>query len=236
MVASGGAMILRDLGDRARAEGARAIRGVVEGVRGRFARRPENGLYVVQGADEHRTGEAVWWSRTEPEADTDAIPAETPGTAATELSGDAEVAKSLERVAETIDRLAAQLDAHHTERAEHLDAIEFLLREMLLGNSASTRPVVLGGVVDPDAVDGLTADITLVADGFPLEVDTPVEVRSRFHDRWICGFAVAEAIDGARGPRRYRLTRRSDGIPLPLLFDAHDVRAASLYERQPAAD
>jgi hypothetical protein len=236
MVASGGAMILRDLGERARAEGARAIRGVVEGVRGRFARRPDNGLYVVQGADEHPAGEAVWWSRTDPEADTDAIAVEEPGAVASELAGDAEVAKSLERVAETIDRLAAQLDAHHTERAEHLDAIEFLLREMLLGNTASTRPVVLGGVVDPVAVDDLTPDITLVADGFPLEVDTPVEVRSRFHDRWICGFAVAEAIDGGVGPCRYRLTRRSDGIPLPLLFDAGDVRAAGVSQRQSVAD
>ncbi len=150
---------------------------------------------------------------------------------------DAGVAKSLERVAETIDRLAAQLDTQHTERTDHLDAIQFLLREMMLGGTATARPVVLGGRVDPDAVDDPTPDITLVAEGFPLEVDTPVEVRSRFHDRWICGFAVAEAIGGGSGSCRYRLTRRSDGIPLPILFDAHDVRAATpVYERQPATD
>jgi hypothetical protein len=230
-------MILRDLGGRARAEGVRAIRGIVDGVRGRFASRPENGLYVVRGADEHRSDEAVWWSCTDPDADTAIALAEEPDATTADVRGDdAEVAKSLERIAETIDRLAAQLDAHHTERAEHLDAFEFLLREMVLGNSAGARGVVLGGVVDADGVDGLTPDVTLVADGFPLEVDTPVEVRSRFHDRWICGFAVAEAIDGDRGPCRYRLTRRSDGIPLPILFDARDVRAVTIHERQPAAD
>jgi hypothetical protein len=229
-------MIFRDLSDRARAEGARAIRGVVDGVRGRFAARPGNELYVVRGVDEHRAGEAVWWSRTDPDADPDTTPvAREPDARTSALTDDADVAKSLERIAETIDRLAAQLDAHHTERAEHLDAIEFLLREMVLGGTASARPVVFGGVVERDAGEDLTTDITLVADGFPLEVDTAVEVRSRFHDRWICGFAVAEAIDGD-GPCRYRLTRRSDGIPLPILFDARDVRAVTLYERQPAAD
>jgi hypothetical protein len=229
-------MIFRDLGGRARDEGVRAIRGVVDGVRRRFASRPENELYVVRGADEHRRGEAVWWSRTDPRADGDAIAraADWGATAAPRVGDDTEVAKSLERVAETIDRLAAQLDAHHTERAEHLDAIEFFLREMLLGNTANARPVVLGGIVDP--IESLTPEITLVAEGFPLDVDTPVEVRSRFHDRWICGFAVAEAIDGGPGPCRYRLTRRSDGIPLPILFDARDVRAVSVYQREPAAE
>jgi hypothetical protein len=222
-------MILQDLGDRARAEGARAIRVVVEGVRGRFATRPDTDLYVVHGAAEHRADEAVWWSRTDPAAD-------STNARAVLTDDDAEVTKSLDRIAETIERLAAQLDAYHTERAEHLDAIEFLLREMVLGGTSSARPVVLGGVVDPDAPDDLTPDITLVADGLLLEVETPVEVRSRFHDRWICGFAVAEAVDRGPGPCRYRLTRRSDGIPLPLLFDARDGRAAAVPDRLPASD
>jgi len=114
-----------------------------------------------------------------------------------------------------------------------LEPTEFRLRPVVKQVLENQQLTLLSQRV---RLDVKVADITLVADGFPLEVDTPVEVRSRFHDRWICGFAVAEAIDGGRGPRRYRLTRRSDGIPLPLLFDAHDVRAASLYERQPAAD
>jgi hypothetical protein len=232
-------MNFRDLGSRARDEGVRAIRTVADGVRGRFVRRPERELYVVRGASEHRADEAAWWSPASPDADPDdaAAVAHDSDTFATAIDdGDAEIAKSLERIAETIDRLAAQLDAHHTERVEHLDAIEFLLRELLLGGTATARSVVLGGVVDAQPIAAAPADITFVADAFPLEVDTPVEVRSRFHDRWICGFAVAEAIDTGTGPCRYRLTRRSDGIPLPILFDARDVRAATVYERQPAID
>jgi hypothetical protein len=59
-------------------------------------------------------------------------------------------------------------------------------------------------------------------------------VRSRFHDRWIGGFTIAETVN-TPGRRRYRLTRRSDGIPLPILFDACDVRAAEdAFSRQHA--
>ena len=224
-------MILRDLADCARSEGIRAARGVVDGLRdllsnGSFSNGSTSELYVVRGAAEPRRDEAVWWSHTAPDVD-EATPATT------EIEN-AELASSLDRITETIDRLAAQLDAHHVERAQQLDAIEFLLREVVLGG-ASNRTVVLGGVVDPQVVEA-DREITLVSDGVLLEVDTTVEVRSRFHDRWICGFAVAEVIDGRPGAGRYRLTRRSDGIPLPLLFDACDVRAASVFERQPAAD
>jgi len=223
-------MILRDLADRARSEGMRAVRGVVDGVRdllsnGSFSNGSTSELYVVRGAAQPGPDGAVWWSR-EPGVD-GATPAPTePATA--------ELGSSLDKIAETVDRLAAQLDANHVEHARQLDAIEFLLREVVLGG-ASNRSVVLGGVVDPPALEA-DREITLVPDGALLEVDTPVEVRSRFHDRWICGFAVAEVIDGRPGTGRYRLTRRSDGIPLPLLFDACDVRAASVLERQPAAD
>jgi hypothetical protein len=226
-------MTLRGLPDRARLEGMRAIRTLVDGVRGRFSSRSASDLYLVPGGSETGRDNAVWLSRTEPDARDTAPDPDAVGTAREEP----EVAKALDRVAETIDRLAAQLDAHNDERAEQLEAIEFLLREMLLGGTTSARPVVLGGVMDPDAPRDPAVEITLVTDGFPLETDTPVEVRSRFHDRWICGFAVAEAIENGAGPCRYRLTRRSDGIPLPILFDARDVRAASsLPERQPAAD
>jgi hypothetical protein len=230
-------MMLRELSDRARTEGFRAIQGVLGGVRRPFMRQPANDLYVVRGSKDHSRNEAVWWSRADPD---DADNAREPSTRAPTFSdADAEVTKSLDRIAETIDRLAAQLDAYHTELAEHFDAIEFLLREMVLGGAASAastgRPVVLGGVVDADAMERATPEITIMSEAFPLEVDTPVEVRSRFHDRWICGFAVAEAIDSGAGRCRYRLTRRSDGIPLPILFEACDVRAAeSALERQPA--
>src|SRR4029078_8795517 len=93
----------------------------------------------------------------------------------------------------------------------------FLLREMLLGNSASTRPVVLGGVVDPDAVDDLTADITLVADGVPLAGGHPpgrrrLPPRGRHAGRG--AVAVPRPLDmrlrGGRGGRR-----RTRTAPVP---------------------
>jgi hypothetical protein len=220
-------MILRDLTDRARVEGMRAIRALVDSARGLLPGEQSSDLYVVRGASEHGREESVWWSRSDPDADAD-HPIEGPD------ADEPDVAKSLDHLAETIDRLAAQLDASHTERAEHLDAIEFLLRELVLGGAA--RPTVLGGIADRVALDE-PLEITIVADGVPLEIDTPVEVRSRFHDRWICGFAIAEAIQHGPEPRRYRLTRRSDGIPLPILFDARDVRAvAAIPDRQPVTD
>ena len=152
------------------------------------------------------------------------------------LEGDLEVAKALDRIADSIERIAAQLDSYHLERAEHLDAIEFLLREMVIGTVPTTaaRSVSLGGVVDPAELDR-DQGITIIPDGYPLEVDTAVEVRSRFHDRWISGFSIAEAVD-TPGRCRYRLTRRSDGIPLPILFEACDVRpSANAFERQQPA-
>src|SRR5689334_15714904 len=107
-------MILRDLSDRARAEGMRAIRGFVEGVRARLPHEPSTDLYFVRGASEHHRDETVWWSRADPDAE-DARDAD--GARVAFAENDAEVTKSLDRIAETIDRLAAQLDAHHTERA-----------------------------------------------------------------------------------------------------------------------
>ena len=50
-----------------------------------------------------------------------------------------------------------------------------------------------------------------------------VEVRSRFHDRWIRGFEIREIID-VGDIRRFRLTRISDHMALPVLFDSIDIR------------
>ncbi len=143
-------------------------------------------------------------------------------------TGDIELTRALHRIGDAIDRVGAQLDSYHQERAEHLDAIEFLLREMLIGSVApsAARSVVLGGVIDGDGGDADDEEISLVPDLTALEIDQAVEVRSRFHDRWIGGFSIAEVVE-APGRQRYRLTRRSDGIPLPILFDACDIRAAS---------
>ena len=233
-------MSLQSIAVRARIEGMRALQEAVDRLR-RPLRRPLGGdLYLVRASSEHGAEESVWWSLDDPAAgtdtETDYPSAGHPDAAPTGRSDDDNLTRSLDRISATVDRLAAQLAAYHTERAEHLDAIEFLLKEVVLGGAApAPRSVVLGGVVDRDGLEPPTPDITIIAEHLPLEVDTPVEVRSRFHDRWIYGFAIAEAIENGAGPCRYRLTRRSDGIPLPILFDACDVRAAATttFERNP---
>jgi hypothetical protein len=228
---------MRRLSERARLEGMLALRKALEGVR-----RKQTSLAATNGDDLRASfayrsvDDSTWWRRAEATAD-DAQSGPEPLPAALLADINLDVAKSLDRIADSIERIGAQLDSYHSERAEHLDAIEFLLREMVIGTvqPAAGRSIVMGGVVDPDelAHDELTHDeiahddgITIVPDGFPLEPETAVEVRSRFHDRWIAGFSIAEAVDEP-GRFRYRLTRRSDGIPLPILFEACDVRAVS---------
>ena len=225
---------MRRLSERARLEGMLALRKALEGVR-----RTQTDLTAPSGADlrasyaDRANDDSAWWRRAEmtnDEAQRIAEPLPAPRLADINL----DVAKSLDRIADSIERIGAQLDSYHAERAEHLDAIEFLLREMVIGTVQPTpgRSIVMGGVVDPAELAD-DDNITILPDGFPLEPETAVEVRSRFHDRWIAGFSVAEAVDEP-GRFRYRLTRRSDGIPLPILFEACDVRAASIAaERAP---
>jgi hypothetical protein len=197
-------------------------------------RKALEGVRRGQNAARGRTDEEL------PDADRDPSPADrvrlvADDPAPVRLDPDTELMQGLDRIVDSIERISAQLDSYHQERAEHLDAIEFLLREMVIGTvpSSASRPIVLGGVID-GGLDGEDREISLVADDVALRVDAAVEVRSRFHDRWIGGFTIAEAVN-TPGRRRYRLTRRSDGIPLPILFDACDVRAAEdAFSRQHA--
>jgi hypothetical protein len=229
-------MSLQSISARARIEGMRALQQTIDRLRRPIRRPSARELYLVRAPNRHRADESVWWSLDDPDAANTAAPhAADAGAAAPTDARD--ITESLDRIAATVNELAAQLAAYHEERAAHLDAIEFLLKEVVLGGTASApRPVVVGGVIAPDAIESPTPDITIIADHLPLEVDTPVEVRSRFHDRWIYGFAIAEAIENGTGPCRYRLTRRSDGIPLPILFDACDVRAAATAFERNAVD
>jgi hypothetical protein len=55
-----------------------------------------------------------------------------------------------------------------------------------------------------------------------LAVGTPVEVRSRFDQRWARGFCIHAVDDDA-----YQLRRNSDGAVLPARFARDDVRALS---------
>jgi hypothetical protein len=220
---------MRRLSDRARLEGMLALRKALETVR-RGQPAPPALTVAPEPADE----ETKWWKQPDETQEAQrtlaALPDAPLGAKGVGL------AAALDRIADSIERIAAQLDSYHVERAQHLDAIEFLLREMLIGTVQPTgaSAVVLGGVVGPVDVDLSDEDISIIPDSTPLAADRVVEVRSRFHDRWISGFAIAEVVDEP-GRMRYRLTRRSDGIPLPILFDACDVRAATPAERAPAA-
>ena len=223
---------MRRLSDRARLEGMLALRKALEGVRrGQAAARTATDGIGHAALRERRIEDSSWSRRTEFGSDDESDVAGDPYIAPL-VAGDPELTKSLNRIADSIERVSAQLDSYHLERAEHLDAIEFLLREMVISSVpvSGSRSIVLGGVVEPGG-DREDDDIAVLPDGYPLVVDAAVEVRSRFHDRWISGFNIAEAVD-TPGRCRYRLTRRSDGIPLPILFDACDVRAASSsYDR-----
>jgi hypothetical protein len=211
---------MRRLSERARLEGMLALRKAVDGVR--------RGQSAAPAAKRDAY----------PAEDVDRVPADV---VRARPARDAEFLERLDRIADSIERIAAQLDSYREERAERLDAMEFLLREMVIGSipASTNRPTVLGGVIDADEheislVEAEEREISLVVDDVALAVDAAVEVRSRFHDRWIGGFTIAEAVN-TPGRRRYRLTRRSDGIPLPILFDACDVRAAEdAFSRQHA--
>jgi len=214
---------MRRLSDRARLEGMLALRKALDTVRRGQPKPPQ--LSVAPEPD------STWWQQPDDAIDVATLAA-LPDLPLDTTDGG--FARALDRIADSVERIAAQLDSYHVERAQHLDAIEFLLREMVIGTVQPTgaSAVVLGGVVAP--VETLPGDdISIIPDGTPLAVNSVVEVRSRFHDRWISGFAISEIVDEPNR-LRYRLTRRSDGIPLPILFDACDVRATTSAERADA--
>jgi hypothetical protein len=206
---------IRRLTERARLEGMLALRKAVDG--------------VTRRTREPVAAESTWWRPVDAPADDEIAPSLAPEAEPRSLPAAPAITltAALQGIAESIDALAAQLDAYHVERVQHLDAIEFLLRELVIGSMQPTAapPLVLGGVVEPLADD----EIVILPDGGPLVAGRAVEVRSRFHDRWISGFSIAEVVDEPTR-MRYRLTRRSDGIPLPILFDACDVRAGAALD------
>ncbi len=57
----------------------------------------------------------------------------------------------------------------------------------------------------------------------------PVEVRGKFGDRWVDGFEICEVMSTPSGPR-YKLRRQRDGVVLPELFDATNIRHVATAE------
>src|SRR5450432_955862 len=124
-------MTLRRVSDQARAEGTRALQRALDSVRGQGFQRP------VAARDRR----------------------EIAPRSAEETAAPDEWTKALNRIADTMERVSAQLDSYQQDHAEQFDAIEFLLREMVIGGSlpAVARSSVRGGVIDPDAVDDIRA-------------------------------------------------------------------------------
>ena len=129
---------IRHLSERARLEGMLALRKALDGVRRR--------------SDPSPAPEPTWWhlddTSLDSELESELVLEES--DIAIELSADdartLAMTGALERIAESVDRVAAQLDAYHTERVQHLDAIEFLLREHALETGS------FGQVADSHAV------------------------------------------------------------------------------------
>ena len=145
-----------------------------------------------------------------------------------------ELAQALTMLANAITALHSRLDADVNERQLHLSSVEWLMRELMISfpPPALHEPsTLLGGTIerepqtqfrDSDIVS-LTASDEIDLREAERAVGMLVEVRSRFHDRWIRGFEIREIID-VGDIRRFRLTRISDHMALPVLFDSIDIR------------
>jgi hypothetical protein len=200
--------MMRHVGERLRASWATLLRGELDGVRDDLT------TSFSSSFDELRRDLAI---------ERDVVDARA-------IDNTTELVSALHRVADAFETIAQTLDADRRDRRQQLDAVEFLLREMVIGLAQPTAvsPIVVGGSIDPGALPARTlgaVDIDLTES--PIPVGTPVEVRSRFHDRWVHGFAVAEYVVGAERSG-YRLRRLSEAEQLPLLFEQDDVRRATL--------
>ena len=150
---------------------------------------------------------------------------------------DLELVTALHRVATAFESIAESLESDRLDRHAHLEAVEFLMREVVLGfgHPTAVAPAVLGGTIDGNALHGDTSAVDIDLSDAPLAIGTLVEVRSRFHDHWVHGFAITEYIPGPTR-RGYSLRRHTDTEPLPLLFDASDVRRAVVVPSHPIVE
>jgi hypothetical protein len=149
----------------------------------------------------------------------------------------AALTKALERVADALDGVGQHLQLDRKDRSTQAMTVEFLLRELVvsMSNPVPDVPSILGGTIEP-ALGGDSGHEpghepeherehgTVIDDGYA--VGAAVEVRSRFQQRWVGGFLVADVVADDTG-RRYRLLRRSDRELLPVTFGDTDLRPAA---------
>lgn len=117
---------------------------------------------------------------------------------------------------DSVHRLTEALEAERAERAAVTEAL-LRLAEGLAAHQRELdeRPRAIGGSIAPT----------------PLAADGRIEVRSRFGNRWVDGFAIHEVVLGDDGGVGYRLRRVTDGFVLPAVFPEDDVRAAETRDR-----
>ncbi len=130
--------------------------------------------------------------------------------------------------------------------ASEIPAGPVTVSERVIGGSMPAGPEPVIDLVRPQPepewhLDG-PPDIHLVADEDVDPADPAdhtngssapriaVEVRGRFGDRWVDGFEICEVTTTADG-QRYRLRRRRDGVVLPELFDATNIRHVETFEQ-----
>jgi hypothetical protein len=142
-------------------------------------------------------------------------PPETPATV------DAvEVVRVLEAVTALCDRVVDYIEADRAERRLVVEALTRISQSLdRPPGTAIPAPVAPGGerVLGGSMPGGDNGTVDL------REKETRVEVRCRFGDRWVDGFEIFDVVTDAFGIR-YRLRRRIDGVVLPELFLATDIR------------
>jgi hypothetical protein len=137
----------------------------------------------------------------------------------------------LESVTTMCDHVVEYIEADRVERRMMIDAMTRLVRA--LGDAlpapttlAANGERLIGGsfTAGPEPKSHVDIDLTELP-----EPETPVEVKCRFGDRWVDGFEICEAVC-EDDEVRYRLRRRIDGVVLPELFEAADIRHVETFD------
>ena len=117
---------------------------------------------------------------------------------------------------DSVHRLTEALEAERAERAVLIDTLLRIAEGLAQRqHDLDDRARPIGGTISPT----------------PLVADGRIEVRSRFGNRWVDGFAIHEVILGDDGSVGYRLRRATDGFVLPAVFPEDEVRAAEHRDR-----
>jgi hypothetical protein len=155
------------------------------------------------------------WAPVEPPAPEPVLPV------APAVDVQAELVRLVEAVTAMCDRVIEYVDADRAERHLMIEVLTTLTGTMTATETARAADAerVIGGSMPtgPEPMIDLR------------ERETAVEVRCRFGERWVDGFEIFEVLHNDTGIR-YRLRRRIDGVVLPEVFGAADIRHVETFE------